>query len=78
MLAFPNAWQSGKMKGQLDKPIDCEEEGSMTFDANANAVDAIWWKTTILKFIQNKGSIKEHHSPLVGNWTNISNYIKND
>ena len=30
----------------------------------------------ILNFIQNEGSIKEHCSPLVGNWTNISNYIK--
>ena len=41
MLAFPNTWHSWKMKGQLDKFVDFEEEGSMTFDANVKAVDAI-------------------------------------
>lgn len=62
-------------KSQLDESIDYEEEGSMTFETNVNVVDAIWQKTIVWPLIYDKGLSKEHCSPWVGNWNDISSYI---
>ena len=47
MLAFSNTWQSWKMKSQLNESIDYEEEGLVTFEANVNAMNAIWQRTIV-------------------------------
>jgi hypothetical protein len=41
MLSFSNTWHGWKTRCQLHKSIDYEEEGSMTYEANVNVVDAI-------------------------------------